>query len=122
VATCATIDAKPSVTPFRGINTRQSTLSLQQLRGIDGASPKTERWRADHEIRKFNPGGDGPTGRIGACGEVNRITGLNNAQALSPLSDETIAHFDIRSPWLCFTTNGPTAEIASSRFGQEMAY
>ena len=59
-----------------------------------------------------------------ACGEVNKITGLDNAQALAPLSDETLAHHDVRSgqPWLCFTTNGPTAEIASSRFGQEMAF
>ena len=58
-----------------------------------------------------------------ACEEVNRLTGLNNAQALSPLSDETIAHFDIRStPWLCFTTDLSTGEVSSTRFGQEMAY
>lgn len=59
-----------------------------------------------------------------ACGEVNKITGLDNAEALAPLSDKTLAHHKVRSgqPWLCFTTNGPTAEIANSRFGQEMAF
>jgi hypothetical protein len=59
-----------------------------------------------------------------ACDEINKITGLDSAQALAPLSDVSLAHHDVRpgQPWLCFTTNGPTAEIASSRFGQEMAY
>ncbi len=52
-----------------------------------------------------------------ACGEVNRITGQDNAQALAPLSDESLAHHDVRSgqPWLCFTSY-PTGEVASSRF------
>lgn len=52
-----------------------------------------------------------------ACGEVNRVTGLDNAQALAPLADETLAHHDVRSgqPWLCFTSN-LTGEVASSRF------
>jgi len=53
----------------------------------------------------------------GACGEVNQLTGLDNAQALAPLSDETLLHHDVRpgQPWLCFT-NDPTGEVASSRF------
>jgi hypothetical protein len=53
----------------------------------------------------------------GACGEVNRVTGLDNAQALAPLTDDTLAHHDVRSgqPWLCFTSDA-TGEVASSRF------
>jgi hypothetical protein len=52
-----------------------------------------------------------------ACGEVNRVTGLDNAQALAPLTDETLAHHDVRSgqPWLCFTSDS-AGEVASSRF------
>ncbi len=59
-----------------------------------------------------------------ACGEVNRVTGLDNARALAPLSDETLKHHDVRSgqPWLCFSTDLATGKVASSRFGQEMAY
>jgi hypothetical protein len=53
----------------------------------------------------------------GARGEVNRVTGLDTAQALAPLSDETLAHHDVRpgQPWLCFT-HSPNGEVASSRF------
>jgi hypothetical protein len=52
-----------------------------------------------------------------ACGEVNRVTGQDNAEALAPLTDETLAHHDVRSgqPWLCFT-NDPSGKVASSRF------
>lgn len=54
-----------------------------------------------------------------ACGEVDRVTGLDNAQALAPLADETLDHFDVRSnqPWLCLTTNRWTGEVGSSRLG-----
>jgi hypothetical protein len=55
--------------------------------------------------------------RDGACGEVNRVTGQDNAEVLAPLSDETLAHHDVRpgQPWLCFTSS-PNGEVASSRF------
>ena len=58
-----------------------------------------------------------------ACDEVNKVTGMKSAVALAPLSDETLKHFDVRSgqPWLSFMTDVATGEVASSRFGQEMA-
>lgn len=42
-----------------------------------------------------------------ACEEVLKATGGQVAHALTPLSDETLDHYEVRpnEPWLCFTTN-----------------
>jgi hypothetical protein len=42
-----------------------------------------------------------------ACEEVLRATGGKLAQALTPLPDETLAHYKVQpnEPWLCFTAD-----------------
>ena len=43
-----------------------------------------------------------------ACEQVIRAEGSKIAQALTPLSDETLAHFNVlpNEPWKCFVTSG----------------
>jgi hypothetical protein len=52
-----------------------------------------------------------------ACAEVNRITGMDNAQVLAPVTDETLDHYEVRSnsAWIYLTTNRWTGEVGSSR-------
>jgi hypothetical protein len=112
-------------------------------RAFDGAGKAAERCRADVPISAGNREGwmsgymvateyqghrafymvntDNPDF---ACGEVNKVTGTNGAVPLTPLSDETLKHFDVRSgqPWLSSTTDVATGEVTASRFGQEMAF
>ncbi|HEX8512121.1 MAG TPA: hypothetical protein VF688_03345 [Allosphingosinicella sp.] len=46
---------------------------------------------------------------------VNRMMGMNDAQALAPIPDETIAQYNLTpgQVWLCTTTN-PVGEVTHS--------
>ncbi|MET1113148.1 MAG: hypothetical protein ABWX67_16645 [Allosphingosinicella sp.] len=52
-----------------------------------------------------------------ACGEVNRRTGLNNAHALAPVTDEILDHHEVRrgNAWVYRSTQISTGEVAFSR-------
>lgn len=54
-----------------------------------------------------------------ACEEVLHCTSGKYAEALAPLSDETMAHHEVRpeEPWLCFTTNANREAIVGSGWG-----
>jgi hypothetical protein len=51
-----------------------------------------------------------------ACADVNRAIGLSNAQALAPITDDTLAQFNVQpgQPWLCTTTRRDTGEVTHS--------
>ncbi|HET9640319.1 MAG TPA: hypothetical protein VFP12_14045 [Allosphingosinicella sp.] len=55
-----------------------------------------------------------------ACGEVNRRTGLNNAHALAPVTDEILDHHEVRrgNAWLYRSMQISTGEVAFSRLDQ----
>lgn len=52
-----------------------------------------------------------------ACAEVNRMMGLDNAQALAPVTDETLGQYNIQpgQAWLCTTTKLETNEVTHSQ-------
>ncbi len=52
-----------------------------------------------------------------ACAEINLFMGMDNAVALAPMSDATIAHFKISAgkPWLFTTLHSPTGKVTSSQ-------
>ena len=55
-----------------------------------------------------------------ACGEVDRRTGLNNAHALAPVTDEILDHHEVRhgNAWLYRSDQISTGEVAFSRLDQ----
>jgi hypothetical protein len=61
----------------------------------------------------------------GARAEVDKVAGETNAEALTVLSDDTLAHFDVQPgrPHLCFSAlpgnRGTLGEVISSAFGGE---
>ena len=52
-----------------------------------------------------------------ACGEVNRRTGLDNAHALAPVTDEILDHHEVRrgNAWVYRSMQISTGEVAFSR-------
>ena len=55
-----------------------------------------------------------------ACGEVNRRTGLDNAHALAPVTDEILDHHEVRrgNAWAYRSMQISTGEVAFSRLDQ----
>lgn len=53
-----------------------------------------------------------------AVAEINKQMNTSNAQALAPVTDETLAHFSTTpgSVWLCLTVEEATGKITSSQF------
>jgi hypothetical protein len=52
-----------------------------------------------------------------ACAEINRFMSVNNAEALTPLSDAQLAYFDVAAgtPWLFTTLHSPTGRVTRSQ-------
>lgn len=52
-----------------------------------------------------------------ACDAVNHLTGLKNAHALAPVTDEILNRHEVRphSPWLYRSMQISTGEVAFSR-------
>lgn len=55
-----------------------------------------------------------------SCDAVNRLTGLNNAHALAPVTAEILDHHEVRrmSPWVYRSMQISTGEVAFSRLDQ----
>jgi hypothetical protein len=55
-----------------------------------------------------------------ACGEVNRRTGLSNAHALAPVTDEILDQHEVRrgNAWVYRSMQISTGEVAFSRLDQ----
>lgn len=55
-----------------------------------------------------------------AEGEVNRRTGLKNAHALAPVTQETLDQHEVRSgnAWVYYSMQISTGEVAFSRLGE----
>jgi hypothetical protein len=54
-----------------------------------------------------------------ACAEVLRYTRGTWAEALTPLSDETLAYHDVQpnEPWQCFSMNGNKDDVIGLGYG-----
>lgn len=54
-----------------------------------------------------------------ACKEVLRVTDGKLAEALTVLSDETLAHYEVRpnEPWLCFTGDAQKTRVWGFGYG-----
>ena len=55
-----------------------------------------------------------------ACGEVNRLTGTNEAHALAPVTAEILDHYEVRKSraWLYRSDQLSTGEVAFSRLDE----
>ena len=56
-----------------------------------------------------------------ACDEANQWVGMANAEALTPISEATIAFFEVVAgkPWLFTTAHSSTGKVTSSMFTDE---